>query len=729
MIDIQVETKDELTTSTGEDGLVEIWTQEIDNASSKERSFRSEARLYLDIYKNTTNNGVSNNSITNPAHPEGHNVFWSNTQTLRPLVFSNLPAPNVTRRFLDKDENSRIISEMMERSISFFSDEDDIGVPFNKSRDDFLITGRGLARVVLNPGEVVEIETKSIDKDSGEEVSQTEEELDIDTKKVHVQYVAWDDLRISPETVWEDVRWIAFRHKMNRDQLVDQFGERGKNVNLNFNILQNTEESNRPDNDIFKQAEVWEIWDKTKERIIFATIGGDGKILSEDEDNYNLKGFFPISKPLGSDSDPSDLVPIPLFRMYKAQADELNRLDARIRSLVEQIRFSGVYSSLAEGTNIESIMNGADGSIAPLKGLQPGVKISDQIEFKPIVDLVNVVVALRTQKADILQNIRDITGLSDIVRGTTLASETATAQKLKGDFAISRIQPLQKEFEIFIRNTIRLMSELIVENFTVEELAKITNLQIVDINLIAQATQEKQQGLFDEAMQQIDPNTPEGQQQVQQLEEQRKAGFEATMKQPLNDLKGYAVTPEQLVQIDAIMKNDKLRTFAVDVETDSTVRIDQNEHKAEMIEYVQAVSAYVSQMTPALQVGAINKEAFNQILADFSKAFKVGRNLEGFLLDDSQDEPEGPSVEEQVAQADNQRKDQELQLKAQEVGIKQQEVDIKKAQVKVNIEQFNDNLEFQDVNKEEDRRAKTLDQLVQDRTQRATAAIRESNLV
>jgi hypothetical protein len=722
MAEVQVEQSKDLSTSKGKAALVDIWSAEIENASNYEKNFRKEAQSYINRYKNSNTNSAD-------TAIEGYNVFWSNTQTLRPLVFSNLPNPNITRRFLDKDENSRILSEMMERSLSLFLEESNAVNTFNKSRDDYLIPGRGIVRVIFDPADIVETVEVTVDEDTGDRVEEVIEDEDLDTKRVRPEYVEWDDLRMSTETTWEQVRWISFRHLMTRDELTEKFGSIGKKVDLNYSTADKDTQDKHKDNEIFKRAEVWEVWDKTSERIIWLTLGGNGIVLSDEEDNYNLKGFFPTPKPLGSDFNPTGLTPIPLFRMYISQADELNVLDTRIRALVEQVKFCGVYNSMAENTNIESIMNGEDGEFAPLQGIQPGVKISDQIEWKPIVDLVNVIVALRSQKAEILQNIRDITGLSDIVRGTTVASETATAQRLKGDFAISRIQPLQQEFSIYIRDVQRLLAELIVENYTVEELAKITNLKKVDLQLESKRILQQQADLFDEAVQQLDPNDPQYQEKINQLNEQQQIGYEKSIQPFIDELKGYAATPEQLQQIDALMKDDQLRTFSVDIETDSTVRIDQNQEKADRLEFAQAISTFFAQATPILQVGGMNKTAFNEMLRFISSPFKVGRNLEEYLLDEKPDEPKGPSIEEQMAQADNQRKDQELQLKAQEVNIKQQEVDVKKAQVKQGQIQFEDKLEFEDVNKEADRRAKTLDQVIQDRTQRATAAIENSDLI
>ena len=76
---VQVENKEDLTHSKGDAGLVEIWTKEIENADKYEKNWQTEAGKNFTVYNNE---GQSE---------ERYNVFWSNTQTLRPLLFSRLP--------------------------------------------------------------------------------------------------------------------------------------------------------------------------------------------------------------------------------------------------------------------------------------------------------------------------------------------------------------------------------------------------------------------------------------------------------------------------------------------------------------------------------------------------------------------------------------------------------------------------------------------------------------
>ena len=394
--------------------------------------------------------------------------------------------------------------------------------------------------------------------------------------------------------------------------------------------------------------------------------------------------------------------------MYKGQAEELNKLDTRIKSLIEQVKYTGVYSSISESQNLKNLLNGNDGEFNALKGISPNQNIKDSIYTKDIIPIVNAISQLNDQKARVINNIREITGLSDIVRGVTVASETATAQRLKGDFAISRIQPLQKAMELMIRDVIELEGELLVENYDIAELAKMTNLKIVDIALIEEQSRKKQNDLLQEAVQQVSQDPQIAQDQIAQLEAQQKAGLKKTLAKPKADLKGYAVTPEELQEVDELIKNDKLRTFAINIETDSTVMVDQNKVKQDRIEFIAAISNFSGQFLPLVQAGIIQPEAFNGFLEFMSRPFKVGRNLEELLLaKPEEEEQEQPTAEEMLAQAENARKDQEFQLKVQEfqlkANIEQQKVDIEKAKVKQGQIQFEDKIDFEDANKAADR--------------------------
>jgi hypothetical protein len=366
-----------------------------------------------------------------------------------------------------------------------------------------------------------------------------------------------------------------------------------------------------------------------------------------------------------------------------------------------------------------ALFNGDDGEATPMKSTGQQ-KISDLVMAKPLNEIIATIAQLNDRKDRVIFSIRDITGISDIVRGVTTASETATAQQLKGNFAISRIQPLQKELEFWVRDLIRLLCELTVENYSVEELAQMTQLKIVDIKAIAQVEQAKLDALLNEAKAMTDPNNPEEVARLEQMNEQAKQTFKKTIKKPLEELKGYAITPEQIPELEKLIKDDRLRTFAIDVETDSTIKIDQQQEKADRVEYIRSISEFSNSFFPMVQAGIITADAFKQFMLFVSKPFKVGRNVEESLIAQEEQEEKGPTAEEMLAQAEMQIKQQELQLKAQDQQIqaqlKQQEIDIAKAKVLQDAQLAQDKLEFEDANKAADREHQLVTQVTGART-------------
>ena len=72
--------------------------------------------------------------------------------------------------------------------------------------------------------------------------------------------------------------------------------------------------------------------------------------------------------------------------------------------------------------------------------------------------------------------IYEITGISDILRGTSHVNETATAQNIKAQFGSLRLQRGQMEIQRFSRDLLRLKSEIIGQKFDRKSLMKQTGM-------------------------------------------------------------------------------------------------------------------------------------------------------------------------------------------------------------------------------------------------------------
>ena len=106
----QIETQDELSSLTGERRLVDIWRREIENAKKYHETSKETAKQYQELYEDQE-------SETRISLKSNFPIFWSNTQVLRPLLFSKLPKANITQAFFNEDDISRISSEVVERLI------------------------------------------------------------------------------------------------------------------------------------------------------------------------------------------------------------------------------------------------------------------------------------------------------------------------------------------------------------------------------------------------------------------------------------------------------------------------------------------------------------------------------------------------------------------------------------------------------------------------------------
>ena len=720
------ETQKDLTDKKGKEAIIEIWKKEIENSIKYHEKSKELAKEFQNIYDG------ENDRYAKKSYP----IFWSNTQTLKPLLFSKLPKVNITQSFFKDDEISRITSEVVERLITYLLKESDAENQIEKIRDAYLIQGIGIPRIVFVPPEPIESKSKkkkTIKNEEGEEIETEEEEtfydVDEEKKSFKLEFVDYQHFLKSTEKEWERVRWIAFKKYYSRAELIDHFGEEiGKKVkmsNTKFEYLPQQEQ----ENEIFQLCEVWEIWDKENQTCHFITFAGEGAVLNSEKEFYNLKNFFPIPMPMGLNENRS-LLPSPLYKQYKNLAEDLSRLHDRLVNLTDQAKFTGAYTSFAEQKDIENIMNGEDGEFS---ALQTTANIDDArklIVFKPLTEIANTIAILRNEKTQLKIDIQEITGLSDILKGATVASETATAQQLKGNFAISRIQPLQKEVEFTIRDTIRLLTELAVEKLPLVEIIKITGLKIVDVELILNNARQTIKINKQEAIDLLNPQDPDYQQKLMMLEQQAQIGLEKTKKDLQEQLKGFVIELKNLPKLNKILKDDKMRCISIDIETDSTIKIDQNQEKIDRMEYVRTISQTLQALAPAVQTGIINKKALSELIIFASKPLKVGRNLEDYLREEQPVE-EKPDPQAMLAQAQIELQKQELQLRQQEImgklDIEQQKVNVDKATALIKQDQFEQQLQFDDANKQADRESERLDIKIKAGTELVNEQISNTN--
>lgn len=577
----QIETTAE---DTDEAKITKRWLRELSLASTHESKWRKRAQKVIERYRD------EEASESDEKRAPRFNILYANTEVLRGVIYQKTPTADVRRRFVDKDPVGRVAAQTLQRALSFCVDAYDFDGVMESAVEDYLLPGRCFAKVKYVPtfGPMIGQDGQPMMDEAGQPVQQVVSET------VESEYIEWDMVRISPAKRWAKVRWVAFGELLTRDELIKQFGEDiGKRCKLDWSSKDKEED----DDEMFKRALVWTIWDKAARKVHVVSKGLPEQRLAEKDDPLGLRDFFPCPEPVYAVTTTGTMIPIPEYAQYQDQALELDNLTARIDVLVGALRRRGIYN--ATYSELAKLANAGDNEFIPVEKYSELVEkgIESAIWEAPIDVLAKVVVQLMQQRESVKQIIYEVTGLADVVRGVSKATETLGAQELKARYANSRTGPRQKAIQAFARDLYRLKAEIIAEKFSPQTLAQITG--------------------FDLAM-----NDAEKQALKMQAQAAETQGQKVDTKK---------LTQPTWEQVMALLRDDKLRGFRVDIETDSTVQPDAAEEQKNRIELLSAITQFVQGVAPAVQSGAVSMDLAKEMLSFGVRAFKVSPQLESAL--------------------------------------------------------------------------------------------------
>ncbi|WP_448206484.1 hypothetical protein [Azospirillum sp. sgz302134] len=308
---------------------------------------------------------------------------------------------------------------------------------------------------------------------------------DLAWESAPTEHVQWKDFRRGPGRTWQDVCWIAFRAYITREEAVERFGDdiaAGIELDVTPEGLEEgkgSKDDGGPPPDVFKRLTVWEVWDKESRQVLYIAPSYKDAPLKVEADPLGLTGFFPIPRPLYALEQTDTLVPVEDYRAYRDQAEELDRITGRITTIINGLKLRGVYDSTVG--EISEVMAGNDNALIPTANtavFRDAGGLEKAVWFWPVETAAKVLTALYQQREAVKQTIYEITGISDILRGSTAASETATAQNIKAQWGSLRLQRAQREVQRYARDLLRLKAEIIAEHFGAQTLTLMTGVQV-----------------------------------------------------------------------------------------------------------------------------------------------------------------------------------------------------------------------------------------------------------
>jgi hypothetical protein len=566
---------------------------------------------------------------TTAARQTQFNILWSNVQTLMPAVFARLPKPDVSRRFRDNDPVGRVASLIIERGLEFEIDHyPDYRAAMKNSVQDRFLGGRGVAWVRYEPhlkpmqvaADGMPEDGVQITEDADEsETAEAEQQEEIDYECSPVDYVHWKDFGHTYARTWEEVTAIWRRVYLDRPALVERFGEEiGNKIPLDTRP-EKEKSSLGSDSDGLYQACIYEIWDKTSNRAIWISKSYPD-VLDERDDPLKLESFWPCPRPLYATLTNNSLVPIPDYLLYQDQALSLDLIAERIDKLIQALQVKGVHdAAIPELARLFSEAGNTD--LIPVKNWQAFTEKNGLKGAIDLVDLTPIVAALQAgyQALEEVKNeIYEIMGIADIIRGASDPDETLGAQKLKGQFGSLRLRSMQAEVAQYAAEILQIKAQIMCTSYQPETLLR---------------------------MAAVEQMSPEDQQLIPQAIE--------------------------------LLRDRPLRNFRIEVTADSLVQLDEMQEKADRMEFLKATGQYLQNLVQLSQSPAAPQLA--PLAVSMMKfgvtAFKVGKGLEGEFdatvdrikeqIAQKAQQPQQPPGPIQLEMVKQQGKLQEIQMQSQ----------------------------------------------------------------
>ena len=545
------------------------WTKEIQKAKKRYGSLWDKGNNALDVYSQQKEDG------SDFGNRDKYNILYSSVETIRPNLYANRPVPIVEQRNREATTPVSLAAAMLlEGCLSYVLDEGDFDNVMESCVEDFLLPGMGNAWVRYEP-HFKGITDPATGKPLMGPEGQPEQEL-ID-EKVIVDYVYWKDMLYGVCRQWQTLPWGARRIWLTKDKATKRFGAE-KAEKLQY---AEKERGDKDEDNSEETAEAWEIWDKRTRTAYWYAETYKGGLLDKKKDPMRLKGFFPFPRPMRAVSTNRTFVPKPFYEQYRSQAETIDTLTKRIRLLTEALRVTGVYDGEQETLKNLLLPNAGNRmiSVDSWAAMQEKGGLKGVIEWLPIKDIVEVLMRLFEAREIAKNEIYEITGFSDVIRGVSKASETLGAQNLKANWAGARVKKQQKDVQRFARDLIALAGEIIAEHCAPETVVLFSGLQL--------PKQEEAQA---------DPELAE---KVQTT----------------------------LAALEFI-KNDALRLATINIETDSTIMADEEAERNDRMQFLSSAGAFLQQAVPAVTQTPALGPLLGAMLMFSVRTFPSARSIE-----------------------------------------------------------------------------------------------------
>jgi len=380
---------------------------------------------------------------------------------------------------------------------------------------------------------------------------------------------------------WEDVWWVARKASYTKAEIERLYPDHASRFDFDDR-----------GGDASKTADLWQIWDKRDKRVVVYSKHCD-QLLSDAPPPFSLDGFFPCPRPAYGTLKPCNLFPIADFNYYREESDDIDEMMSRVSALIEAAKTRGVYD--ANFTVLRDLFRQRENEMVPITGFNEfaakgGMKGAMELfDTSQIVATIKMLLELIANKLD---TIYQKTGIADIMRSLSDPSETLGAQKLKAGYGNIRLQQKRGEMARIVTEMMQITGEIIAELYHDQTLELISGVILHDPPPIDFATGQAPQ------------------RESLAFPEMYRDDFAAAVQ---------------------LLKSKWLRRYKIDIESDTTVAVDEEATLRQITEIMTALGQF---MTQAIGVGA-SAPALVPVMAEavkmMARSFRLASGLEPLI--------------------------------------------------------------------------------------------------
>jgi hypothetical protein len=692
------------------------WKSQLTDSAERRKKFIEYAEESIRVYNAQKQVGMLNDV------ERRLNVWWYCNQTLLPAYFSSTPRAEVNTRKRTGGIPYQLGSVILERNIQYAMDcHFDFHLVGLNAALQLLLTGQSVlwARYIAKfetvlqeialikdpTGAILDGEGKPYDGDTsnlrsgpgGIMLSSLEVERKAEEKAI-LEVVQYSDYDCSDARNEQEIEWQSRRAFLDRAQAEEKFGkEVAKDLKYDSYPEVIKKDIARKDDKFEGKAELYEVWCQATGKVYWMQKGGDKSVIETSDPPTKFDKFYPCSV-IRQTADPDSVVPVSDYAHVKDQILEVERLTTRIHAVTQAIRTNQLYDATL-GNQVEQLYTG-DLKVIPVTnwpsykqrgGLANGI---ESLNIEPYINALNV---LQGARQTALQQLYETLKVSDLLRGTSEQYKSATANRLESQWSSLGLIVRQNMFAKFISDSVANLGTIIAEQFEPE-----TIFDVGDADALIEPTifnpqpppappmpEMGQEGMppGDMGMPPMPPPMPDPLQQIDQVKE----------------------------QIMGILRDNKQRSYRIEIATDSMVAIDQAQQAQEGSQLIQTAGQFFDQMRGLVEQYPPLIDFSISLFQNMIKRFKGGKELDGIFTKAlqqigeiavakeeaaKQPPPPDPVMQEvqgrlQIAQIEAQARMQQAQMEAQDRAVKNQ-ITMQEQQLKMQRDQLDAQLKVQD---------------------------------